>query len=129
MSGRPATASIRPALIVVPTYNERENVAGVAAAFLAARAGVELLFVDDNSPDGTGDELDKIAAAEPRVHVLHRPGKLGLGTAYLDGFAWGLARHYDFFLEMDADGSHDPSRSASSPPRTRASSRARSRSR
>ncbi len=108
MSGRPATTSPRPALIVVPTYNERENVAGVAAAFLAARAGVELLFVDDNSPDGTGDELDKIAAAESRVHVLHRPGKLGLGTAYLDGFAWGLARHYFFFFEMDADGSHDP---------------------
>ncbi|MEZ4368183.1 MAG: glycosyltransferase [Kofleriaceae bacterium] len=96
------------ALIVVPTYNERDNVAGVAAAFLAARAGVELLFVDDNSPDGTGAALDELASAEPRLHVLHRPGKLGPGTAYLDGFAWGLARGYDLLFEMDADGSHDP---------------------
>ena len=95
-------------LIVVPTYNERDNVDEVVRQFLQPIAGVELLFVDDNSPDGTGARLDELAAAEPRVHVLHRPGKLGLGTAYLDGFAWGLARAYDYLFEMDADFSHDP---------------------
>jgi dolichol-phosphate mannosyltransferase len=67
-----------------------------------------LRFVDDNSPDGTGEVLDGIAARDKRVHVLHRPGKLGLGTAYLDGFRWGLARGYEFLFEMDADFSHDP---------------------
>lgn len=95
-------------LIVVPTYNERDNVRGVAAQFLAALPGTELLFVDDNSPDGTGAVLDELAAAEPRIHVMHRAGKLGLGTAYVEGFGWGLARGYDYLFEMDADGSHDP---------------------
>ncbi|MDX2087366.1 MAG: polyprenol monophosphomannose synthase [Kofleriaceae bacterium] len=95
-------------LIVVPTYNERDNVRGVAATFLAALPGVELLFVDDNSPDGTGAVLDEIAASEPRIHVMHRAGKLGLGTAYVQGFGWGLERGYEYLLEMDADGSHDP---------------------
>jgi len=95
-------------LIVVPTYNERENVADVASRFLAALPVADLLFVDDNSPDGTGGVLDQIAQREPRVHVLHRPGKLGLGTAYLDGFRWGLARRYEYLFEMDADFSHDP---------------------
>lgn len=96
------------ALIIVPTYNERGNVAEVVARFLPALPGAELLFVDDNSPDGTGEVLDEIAAREPRVHVLHRAGKLGLGTAYLDGFRWGLARGFDLLWEMDADFSHDP---------------------
>jgi dolichol-phosphate mannosyltransferase len=95
-------------LIVVPTYNERDNVDEVVRQFLAPVATSELLFVDDNSPDGTGARLDELAAGNPRVHVLHRPGKLGLGTAYLDGFAWGLARGYDYLFEMDADFSHDP---------------------
>ena len=95
-------------LIVVPTYNERDNVRGVAAQFLAALPGTELLFVDDNSPDGTGAILDELAAADPRIHVMHRAGKLGLGTAYVEGFGWGLARGYDYLFEMDADGSHDP---------------------
>jgi dolichol-phosphate mannosyltransferase len=95
-------------LIVVPTYNERDNVRGVAQRFLAALPGAELLFVDDNSPDGTGEILDELAAAEPRIHVMHRAGKLGLGTAYVEGFGWGLARGYDYLFEMDADGSHDP---------------------
>lgn len=98
----------RRALIVVPTYNERENVERVAAEFLAPVEGVELLFVDDASPDGTGDLLDQIAARDPRVQVLHRAGKLGLGTAYLDGFRWALARRYRLVIEMDADFSHDP---------------------
>ena len=95
-------------LIVVPTYNERDNVRVVAERFLAALPGAELLFVDDNSPDGTGGVLDELAAAEPRIHVMHRAGKLGLGTAYVEGFGWGLARGYEYLFEMDADGSHDP---------------------
>ncbi|MCE9575033.1 MAG: polyprenol monophosphomannose synthase [Deltaproteobacteria bacterium] len=96
------------ALIVVPTYNERDNVREVATRFQAALPRADLLFVDDNSPDGTGALLDEIAAEAPRVHVLHRAGKLGLGTAYLDGFRWGLARGYAYLFEMDADFSHDP---------------------
>ncbi len=96
------------ALIVVPTYNERDNVHGIAASLLAMLPRAELLFVDDNSPDGTGQLLDELAAAEPRIHVMHRAGKLGLGTAYIEGFGWGLARGYDYLFEMDADGSHDP---------------------
>jgi dolichol-phosphate mannosyltransferase len=95
-------------LIVVPTYNERDNVAEVVDRFLAAAPDAELLFVDDASPDGTGAVLDGIAATERRVHVMHRAGKLGLGTAYLDGFRWGLARGFELLLEMDADFSHDP---------------------
>jgi dolichol-phosphate mannosyltransferase len=96
------------ALIIIPTYNERDNVERVAADFLAPVEGAELLFVDDASPDGTGQILDAIAAREPRIHVLHRPGKLGLGTAYLDGFRWALERGYRLIVEMDADFSHDP---------------------
>lgn len=95
-------------LIVVPTYNERDNVRGIAERLLAALPTTDLLFVDDNSPDGTGTLLDEMAAAQPRLHVMHRAGKLGLGTAYIEGFQWGLARDYDYLFEMDADGSHDP---------------------
>lgn len=97
-----------PALIVVPTYNERDNVEEVTEKFLAPLAEAEILFVDDNSPDGTGELLDSLERANPRVHVMHREGKLGLGTAYLDGFRWALERDYDFVLEMDADFSHHP---------------------
>ena len=96
------------ALIVVPTYNERDNVRGIAGSLLAALPGTELLFVDDNSPDGTGALLDELVAAERRIHVMHRAGKLGLGTAYIEGFGWGLARGYGHLFQMDADGSHDP---------------------
>ncbi|MGE0872695.1 MAG: polyprenol monophosphomannose synthase [Kofleriaceae bacterium] len=96
------------ALIVVPTYNERDNVRGIGERLLAALPSTDLLFVDDNSPDGTGDVLDEMAKAEPRIHVMHRAGKLGLGTAYVEGFTWGLARGYEYLFEMDADGSHDP---------------------
>lgn len=95
-------------LIVMPTYNERDNVRGIAERLLAALPGTDVLFVDDNSPDGTGEVLDGMAAAQPRIHVMHRAGKLGLGTAYVEGFGWGLARGYDYLFEMDADGSHDP---------------------
>lgn len=101
-------AAMPQALIVVPTYNERDNVRGVAERLLAALPGAELLFVDDRSPDGTGAVLDTLAATQPRIHVMHRAGKLGLGTAYVEGFGWGLARGYDYLFEMDADGSHDP---------------------
>jgi dolichol-phosphate mannosyltransferase len=96
------------ALIVVPTYNEHDNVRGIAERLLAALPGAEVLFVDDHSPDGTGALLDELAATQPRLHVMHRAGKLGLGSAYLEGFAWGLARGFDYLFEMDADGSHDP---------------------
>ena len=101
-------APMPQSLIVVPTYNEKENVRSVAEQFLAALPGCELLFVDDNSPDGTGQIIDEMAAANPRIHVMHRAGKLGLGTAYVEGFGWGLARGYEYLFEMDADGSHDP---------------------
>jgi dolichol-phosphate mannosyltransferase len=97
-----------PALIVVPTYNERDNARGIADRLLDALPGTDVLFVDDNSPDGTGALLDELAAGQPRIHVMHRAGKLGLGTAYVEGFGWGLARGYDYLFEMDADGSHDP---------------------
>src|SRR5262249_25671652 len=96
------------ALIVVPTYNERDNVAGHADRLLAALPTTDILFVDDNSPDGTGALLDEMAALEPRIHVMHRAGKLGLGTAYGEGFGWGLERGYQYLFEMDAAGSHDP---------------------
>lgn len=96
------------ALVVIPTYNERRNVGPLVARILAVSPVLEALFVDDASPDGTGAALDELAAREPRVHVLHRSGKLGLGTAYLAGFRWALARDYELVLEMDADFSHDP---------------------
>jgi dolichol-phosphate mannosyltransferase len=96
------------ALIIVPTYNERENAPGICERMWAGLADVDLLFVDDNSPDGTGELLDAMAAENPRVHVMHRAGKLGLGTAYVAGFKWALERGYDYVFEMDADGSHDP---------------------
>jgi dolichol-phosphate mannosyltransferase len=97
------------ALVVVPTYDERENLPLIVARTLAAtRDEVHVLVVDDASPDGTGEVADALAAAHPRVHVLHRAGKEGLGPAYLAGFDWGLARDYEAIVEMDADGSHHP---------------------
>jgi dolichol-phosphate mannosyltransferase len=96
------------ALVCIPTYNERENVASLLEEILHT-APVDVLIIDDNSPDGTGRVADLIAEKEPqRVHVMHRSGKLGLGTAYLDAFRWGLARGYRYLLEMDADFSHQP---------------------
>jgi len=104
MGDKPARA-----LVIVPTYNERDNLARLVEQVLQQDGRLEMLVIDDASPDGTGALADEIAAAQPRVHVLHRPGKLGLGTAYLDGFRWGLERDYDVLFEMDADFSHDPS--------------------
>jgi dolichol-phosphate mannosyltransferase len=95
------------ALVCLPTYDEAENVGPVVAAILAA-APVDVLVIDDDSPDGTGRIADGIAAREPRVHVLHRARKEGLGKAYLAGFRWALARDYRLVLEMDADFSHSP---------------------
>jgi dolichol-phosphate mannosyltransferase len=102
-------ATTRRALVCLPTYDERENLEPIVTAILAATPEVDVLVIDDNSPDGTGQLADAIAAREPRVHVLHRAGKQGLGKAYLAGFAWALARGYALVLEMDADFSHNPS--------------------
>ncbi len=96
------------ALVIVPTYNERENIARLLEAVLAQDQRLELLVVDDGSPDGTGAIVDGEAEINPRVHVLHRARKMGLGTAYLAGFAWALEHGYDYVFEMDADFSHDP---------------------
>jgi dolichol-phosphate mannosyltransferase len=99
---------MNPALVCIPTYNERENVESIVRAVLAADPRVEVLVVDDASPDGTGELADALARESPRVHVLHRAGKAGLGKAYLAAFDWGLQRGYAHLLEMDADWSHDP---------------------
>jgi dolichol-phosphate mannosyltransferase len=95
-------------LVVVPTYNERVNLPLVVPAILQQDPRIDVLVVDDNSPDGTGQLADEVAASTPRVHVLHRPNKEGLGKAYLAGFKWALANRYDLIFEMDADFSHDP---------------------
>ncbi len=98
------------ALVIVPTYNERFNIARLIPAILAQDPSLEVLVVDDGSPDGTGAIVDGIVANSPRVHVIHREGKLGLGTAYIAGFRWALERKYDLVFEMDADFSHNPER-------------------
>jgi dolichol-phosphate mannosyltransferase len=98
------------ALVIVPTYNERFNIARLIPAILAQDPSLEILVVDDASPDGTGAIVDGIATNNPRVHVIHREGKLGLGTAYIAGFRWALERKYDLVFEMDADFSHNPER-------------------
>ena len=95
-------------LVVLPTYDEKLTLEKVVARTLQSVPSADVLVVDDNSPDGTGELADRLAAEEPRVHVLHRPGKAGLGAAYVAGFHWGLQRGYDVLVEMDADGSHQP---------------------
>ena len=96
------------AFVVIPTYNEKENVRSLTSAVLAQHADLQILFVDDNSPDGTGAVIDELVAVNDRVHVLHRSGKLGLGSAYREGFKVSLAMGAEYLLEMDADFSHDP---------------------
>jgi dolichol-phosphate mannosyltransferase len=96
------------ALIVTPTYNESANLDRFVSEVRAAAPHADLLIVDDASPDGTGEIADRLAAKDPQVHVMHRAGKMGLGTAYVEGFRWGLARDYQQFFEMDADLSHQP---------------------
>src|SRR5262249_25844584 len=102
------SAAMNRALVCIPTYNEADNLEAIVSAALAADSGLDVLVVDDNSPDGTGAIADRLASAQPRVYVLHRIAKQGLGRAYLNAFRWALERGYQFVLEMDADFSHDP---------------------
>jgi dolichol-phosphate mannosyltransferase len=104
MSGR----DMNPALVCIPTYNEAENIEPITRAVLKADPRVDILVVDDNSPDGTGKIADALAAQEPRIRVLHREKKEGLGRAYLAAFRWALNAGYSYIIEMDADFSHDP---------------------
>jgi dolichol-phosphate mannosyltransferase len=99
---------LQPVLVVIPTYNERDNLGPIVGRLHAALPGVHALVVDDGSPDGTGELADKMAAGDERVHVLHRTEKAGLGVAYVAGFRWGLRHGYQVIVEMDADGSHAP---------------------
>ena len=94
--------------VIVPTYNERANLEQIASRLRTAVPDADLLIVDDNSPDGTGEAADKLAAGDARIHVLHRPAKAGLGSAYIAGFRWALERDYGVLVEIDADGSHQP---------------------
>lgn len=96
------------ALVCVPTYNESDNLPKIVPAILEQDPRLEVLVIDDGSPDGTGALADQMAAADPRIHVLHRTAKAGLGKAYLAGFRWALAKDYAYIFEMDADFSHDP---------------------
>lgn len=95
-------------LVIVPTYNEAENIPQLVPRVLGQDPGLEMLVVDDNSVDGTGNLIEDLMKTEPRLHCLHRPGKMGLGTAYVDGFRYALERDYELIFEMDADFSHDP---------------------
>lgn len=100
--------SLDRVLVIIPTYNEAANIGPITARVRAAVPSADILVVDDNSPDGTGDLADELAAADQQIHVLHRKVKDGLGGAYLAGFAWGLDEGYDVLIEHDADGSHRP---------------------
>ncbi len=95
-------------LVIIPTYNERENISRIVPMVLEQDPRLDVLIIDDGSPDGTGALANEIAASNPRVNVLHRSGKLGLGTAYLAGFKWASERGYDWVFQSDADFSHDP---------------------
>jgi GT2 family glycosyltransferase len=103
-----ATEPLGRVLVIIPTYNEVETLEKIIARVRHATPLAEILVADDNSPDGTGELADRLAQSDGQVHVLHRPGKQGLGVAYLAGFDWGLERGYDVLVEMDADGSHQP---------------------
>ncbi len=95
-------------LIIIPTYNEKENIREIIQEIFKLSLCFEVLVVDDNSPDGTGEIVDRLCADNPKVHVIHRPRKMGLGSAYEDGFRFALEKDYDIVFEMDADFSHDP---------------------
>ncbi|MDA0578201.1 MAG: polyprenol monophosphomannose synthase [Verrucomicrobia bacterium] len=95
-------------VVIIPTYDEHDNVRPIAAAIHAADSEAHVLFVDDNSPDGTGAIVDAMAEKDPRIHAVHNPHKGGLGRAYVIGFKWAIAKRYDLIFEMDADFSHDP---------------------
>ena len=96
------------ALVIIPTFNERENIERLIERVLVQDGRIDVLVVDDGSPDGTGEVVDGLAAQNSRVHIEHREKKMGLGTAYIHGFRWALARDYEYIMEMDADFSHDP---------------------
>ncbi|MDI9529785.1 MAG: polyprenol monophosphomannose synthase [Candidatus Cloacimonadota bacterium] len=96
------------ALLIIPTYNEIKNIGRIIPAALGQAPELEILVMDDNSPDGTAAEVARIMESEPRVHLISRPGKMGLGSAYVSGFKYALANGYDYILEMDADFSHNP---------------------
>lgn len=100
--------TIQRVLVIVPTYNERDNVSRIVPMILEQDPRIDVLIVDDGSPDGTGQVVAGLAAASPRIHLIERASKMGLGTAYLAGFRWAIERHYDVAFEMDADFSHDP---------------------
>jgi len=95
-------------LVIIPTYNEKENILRILEEVLALSPGIEILIVDDGSPDGTAGLVREKQEGNKRIHLLERPGKLGLGTAYLTGFKWGIAQKFDYLIEMDADFSHPP---------------------
>ena len=95
-------------LIILPTYNEADNIERIIPAILSQSSDLDILVIDDNSPDHTGDIAERMSGENPRVHLMRRSGKLGLGTAYVAGFKWGLAKGYDYVFEMDADFSHPP---------------------
>src|SRR5688500_18514693 len=108
MADGAATPGRGRTLVIIPTYNERDNIEMVVRRVRSATPDVDVLVVDDNSPDGTGEVADQLATDDPQVRVLHRGAKDGLGVAYLAGFEFGLAHDYDVLVEMDADGSHQP---------------------
>ncbi|MGV1007885.1 MAG: polyprenol monophosphomannose synthase [Dermatophilaceae bacterium] len=108
MSAHPSDGPIERVVVLIPTYNERDNLARIVRRVRGATPGADILVLDDNSPDGTGTVADELAATDPHVHVMHRAGKQGLGAAYLAGFAWAIEHGYDAAVEMDADGSHQP---------------------
>lgn len=95
-------------LVIIPTYNEIDNIERIIEKVLPQHESIEMLIVDDNSPDGTGDKVLEIMKDNPKVHILQRQGKMGLGSAYVAGFKYAIANEYDFVIEMDADFSHNP---------------------
>ena len=97
------------AIVIIPTYNEINNISELIRRILESNSLLDILFIDDNSPDGTGDFLEKIAKNNNNIHIISRAGKMGLGTAYVAGFKWAIKNEYDYVLQMDADLSHDPS--------------------
>lgn len=108
MTALPNNHSAADVLVMIPTYNERDNVEWIVGRVRAAQPDAHVLVVDDSSPDGTGRLADALASRDEHVHVLHRPGKQGLGRAYIEAMRWGIARGYGVLVELDADGSHQP---------------------
>lgn len=110
MTNSPGTGTgpVSPVAVIIPTYNERDNIEIITGRVRSSVPDAHVLIVDDNSPDGTGEIADKLAGGDSHVHVLHRAGKAGLGAAYIAGFAWALEQGYGALVEMDADGSHRP---------------------